>query len=173
MTIPTIYDLRTERGPLCEYCKERQAEQRHHCLVPDRKRFHEEVTVKENLMAVCAYCHTGICVLDRREVRIWFYDVQCNRYGVDHMEDWLKSLPAKLWISGRIDFIGNENNLLAKGCFHKLCGTSGLTGREPQEQTPQLKHNTSLQVSQSSMPAAGWCSEGGVPGIGTLSRPTP
>lgn len=100
---PSIWDLRRERGNLCEYCHEREAEQRHHCLVGDLKRYHQELTVPENLMIVCSYCHTGICVLDRREVRLIFWAIQCKRYGVDYMQDWLRGLPIKLWQSGRID----------------------------------------------------------------------
>jgi hypothetical protein len=63
------------------------------------------LTVKENIMQACAYCHTGICVLDAWEVKRWFWGVQCKRYGVDHMEDWVHSLPDKLRISGRLDFV--------------------------------------------------------------------
>ncbi len=106
---PSIWDLRRERGRLCEWCKERPMEQRHHALIGDLKRFHKELTVIENLMGVCAYCHTGICVLDRREVRRMFYEVQCRRHGPDHMEDWVNSLSPKLQISGRIDFLPERN----------------------------------------------------------------
>jgi hypothetical protein len=105
VTLITIWDLRRERGPLCEWCHKRPAEQRHHALVPDLRRWHEELTVKENIMQACAYCHTGICVLDSYEVRQWFWGVQCKRYGVDHMTDWVHSLPDKLRISGRLDFV--------------------------------------------------------------------
>jgi hypothetical protein len=100
----TIWDLRRERGSLCEWCNKREAEQRHHALVPDLKRFHEELTVKENIMQACGYCHTGTCVLDSYEVKQWFWARQCERYGVDHMQDWLASLPVKLRYSGRLDF---------------------------------------------------------------------
>jgi hypothetical protein len=104
----TIWDLRRERGPLCEYCHKREAEQRHHALIPSIKRWYEILTVPENLMQACAYCHTGICVLDSYEVRQWFWGVQCKRYGVDHMEDWVHSLPDKLRISGRLDFVESK-----------------------------------------------------------------
>jgi hypothetical protein len=60
--------------------------------------------VKENIMQACGYCHTGICVLDSYEVKQWFWARQCERYGVDHMQDWLASLPVKLRYSGRLDF---------------------------------------------------------------------
>jgi hypothetical protein len=101
----TIWDLRRERGPLCEWCHKRPAEQRHHALIPSIKRWYDILTVPENIMQACAYCHTGICVLDGWEVRRWFWGVQCKRYGVDHMTDWVHSLPDKLRISGRLDFV--------------------------------------------------------------------
>ena len=101
----TVMELRRLRGALCEWCKKRQAEQRHHALVPDLKRFHAELTVKENIMQACAYCHTGICVLDSYEVKRWFWGKQCERYGVGHMLDWVDSLPVKLRYSGRLDFV--------------------------------------------------------------------
>jgi hypothetical protein len=34
--------------------------------------------------------------------------VQCKRYGVDHMTDWVHSLPDKLRISGRLDFVESK-----------------------------------------------------------------
>lgn len=90
---------------MCEWCHKREAEQRHHCLIHDSKRFHGELTVKENLMAVCAYCHTGECLLNGYDIRLWFWSIQCERYGIDHMLDWLESLPVKLRYSRRIDFV--------------------------------------------------------------------
>ncbi len=58
-------------------------------------------------MLVCWYCHTGICVLDSYEVKQWFWSIQCARYGVGHMMDWVAGLPYKLHISGRLDFVEN------------------------------------------------------------------
>jgi hypothetical protein len=66
------------------------------------------LTVPENIMQACQYCHTGIMVLDTYEVRRWFWQRQCERYGVGHMTDWIESLPAKLKISGRLDFVSNR-----------------------------------------------------------------
>lgn len=105
MTEITIYDLRRERGQYCEWCGEREMEQRHHCLVHDSKRFHSELTVRENLMGVCWQCHTGDCKVNGYEVRVKFFERQCRRYGLPHMLEWVASLPVKLMYSRRIDFI--------------------------------------------------------------------
>jgi hypothetical protein len=101
----SVSDLRRIRKTFfCEWCHQRPGEQRHHCLIHDTKRFHLELTVEENLMLVCCYCHTGICVLDGYEVRRWFWELQCKRYGVDHMLKWVEGLPDKLKIT-RLDFM--------------------------------------------------------------------
>jgi hypothetical protein len=108
----TVTELRQKRKTTkCEWCKKREAEQRHHCLIHDSKRFHEELTVEENLMLACSYCHTGVCVLNGYDIRVWFWGKQCERYGIDHMLDWVDSLPDKLRYSGRLDFM-NECNAM-------------------------------------------------------------
>jgi len=101
----TIFDLRRERGVLCEWCGEREAIERHHALIHDIKRWHDILTVKENIMQACEVCHRGECVLNGYDVRVKFWQIQCARYGVEHMEDWVNSLPVKLTYSRRIDFV--------------------------------------------------------------------
>lgn len=101
----TIWDLRRERGSLCEWCGEREAIERHHALIHDIKRWHDILTVKENIMQVCDVCHRGECVLNGYDVRVKFWQMQCKRYGVDHMLEWVASLPVKLMYSRRIDFV--------------------------------------------------------------------
>jgi hypothetical protein len=125
----TIWDLRRERGALCEWCHKRQAEQRHHALIPSLKRWYDILTVPENLMQACAYCHTGICVLDAWEVKRWFWGVQCKRYGVDHMTDWVESLPDKLKVSGRLDFVTERNTHERRGRVSKVIQGKDSTHR--------------------------------------------
>jgi hypothetical protein len=103
----SVLELRAKRGHLCEWCHKREGVERHHCLIHDSVRFHEELTVEENLMLACSYCHTGICVLNGFDVRVEFWKRQCERYGPDHMLDWLDSLPDKLRYSRRFDFVSN------------------------------------------------------------------
>jgi hypothetical protein len=101
----TVLELRQKRKGLCEWCHKREGTERHHCLIHDSKRFHEELTVEENLMLACSYCHTGVCVLNGYDIRVWFWGRQCERYGIDHMLDWVQGLPDKLRYSGRLDFM--------------------------------------------------------------------
>ena len=127
----TVLELREKRKTrLCEWCHKREGVERHHCLIHDTKRFHEELTVEENLMLAWSYCHTGVCVLNGLDVRLWFWGVQCERYGVDHMLDWLDSLPVKLRYSRRFDFLQHfeANNTRAE---RALCPNKSTPARVP------------------------------------------
>jgi len=104
----TIHELRRERGPMCEKCGIREAVERHHALIHDVKRFHEQLTCKENIMQACDVCHRGECVLNGYDMRVWFWGVQCERYGKKYMKRWITKLLAdcpKLEYSRRIDFV--------------------------------------------------------------------
>ena len=101
----SVLELRQKRGHLCEWCHKREGVERHHVFIHNSKRFHDELTVEENLMLACSYCHTGVCVLNGLDVRQWFWGVQCERYGIGHMLDWLGDLPDKLRYSRRVDFL--------------------------------------------------------------------
>ena len=83
------------RGWYCEYCHLRRATQKHHALFGRMKRY-PELDAEENMMIVCPDCHTGKELLDTQEVREWFWKIQCERYGLDHMLAWIKSLPLKV-----------------------------------------------------------------------------
>jgi ribosomal protein L32 len=85
-----------ERGMLCECCGTRQWTELHHCLVHDSKRLHKQVTVPENLMAVCRNCHP---YLNGHEVRKRFAMKQLER-GYD-IALWYNNLNMKIkeaWI---------------------------------------------------------------------------
>jgi hypothetical protein len=85
-----------ERGNLCEFCGRRSWEDLHHCIVHDNKRIHKQVTVPENLMAVCRTCHPH---LNGHEIRVRFALKQIER-GYDIIR-WYKELPMKIkerWI---------------------------------------------------------------------------
>lgn len=83
------------KRPLCENCYERGATQLHHCLVRDSKRYHELVTVEENLMPVCEVCHTSLeQTVNRFEVRVKFAERQVER-GYD-IAKWYNELPIKV-----------------------------------------------------------------------------
>lgn len=87
--------LMFQRGRMCEYCGQRPAIDLNHCLIHDAKRYHKALTVEENLELVCTECH------QREYVHTWehakqFWVIQCERYGVDHMQAWLADLPLKV-----------------------------------------------------------------------------
>lgn len=88
-------DLIRKRGYNCEWCKVRTATDLHHALIP-RMKGKIELDAEENLMIACHSCHVGKELLDTQEVREYFWGVQCNRYGIDHMIKWMKSLPLKV-----------------------------------------------------------------------------
>ena len=88
-------DLIERRGWMCQWCKIRPATDLHHALI-GRMKGHPELDCEENYMTACAKCHTGDELLDTQEVKIWFWNVQCQRYGLDHMQEWVKSLPLKV-----------------------------------------------------------------------------
>ena len=88
-------DLIRKRNYVCEYCKIRPATDLHHALI-GRMKGHPELDCEENFMVACARCHTGDELLDTQEVKEWFWNVQCDRYGHTHMLNWVKSLSLKL-----------------------------------------------------------------------------
>lgn len=103
VTVEQLRQIRKTR--LCEWCNSRAGVERHHCLIHDAKRYHDVLTVEENLMLACPECHTGTRILNSKMVRAWFWHRQVKRYGLEHMEEWLESLPDKLKWSGRVDFV--------------------------------------------------------------------
>ena len=74
----------------------------HHALISRLRRFPELDTV-ENLVLVNHAEHISR-KFDNVEWRKKFWQLQCKRYGLEHMEEWIENLPAKL-DRGRIDFI--------------------------------------------------------------------
>lgn len=107
----TVEDLqRIRKSYVCEWCRLRRGVERHHCLIHDTKRFHDVLTVEENLMLACPVCHTQEGILNSQHVRAWFWSAQCKRYGESHMLEWLESLPDKLKWSRRVDFVKSVTN---------------------------------------------------------------
>ena len=88
-------DLIRSRGYSCEYCKIRPATDLHHALI-GRMKGHPELDCEENFMVACHYCHVGKELLDTQDVKLWFWNVQCDRYGYDHMIAFIKDLPLKV-----------------------------------------------------------------------------
>jgi hypothetical protein len=79
----------------CELCGWRRATQLHHCLVHDSKRYHDLITVPENLMPVCEICHTSLAqVANGYEVKRTFAERQVA-LGYD-IAGWYGRLPLKI-----------------------------------------------------------------------------
>lgn len=92
-----------EKRPICELCNKNMATQLHHCLVHDMKRFHDLLTVEENLMPVCAECHTGLGqIANGYKVRRAFAYRQVKR-GL-HVSEWYRSLPLKYYEAWLLNF---------------------------------------------------------------------
>jgi len=83
-----------KRGIFCEYCHARKGTTLHHCLY-HRKKGAAFLDCEENLELLCSECHSK-GVVNSFEHRIDFYNVQCQRYGKEHMENWNNSLPLKV-----------------------------------------------------------------------------
>lgn len=88
------------KRPVCELCGHRLATDLHHCIVHDSKRYHDLVTVEENLMPVCSVCHTSLEQnANGFDVRLKFARTQVAKgYNVS---EWYRRLPLKIkeqWI---------------------------------------------------------------------------
>ena len=90
-----------ERGARCECGCGKPAQDAHHCLIGRRKRF-PELDCPENIALVNHDEHL-LRRFDNLEWRRYFWKRQVDRYGLDHMMQWVESLPDKL--KGRLDFI--------------------------------------------------------------------
>jgi hypothetical protein len=73
----------------------------HHCLIGRRKGF-PELNAPENLILVNHLEHISR-KFDNLEWRRKFWKIQCDRYGEQHMKQWVASLPDKL--RHRLDFM--------------------------------------------------------------------
>ena len=91
-----------KRGPYCESGSGKIGHDLHHCLIPRQKRYRAWLDTPENLMLVNHYDHIA-GTFDTWQWRCKFWQMQCKRYGLEHMETWIDSLPAKL--KHRIDFV--------------------------------------------------------------------
>ena len=94
-------ELFEERGQRCECGCGKLAQDAHHALIGRRKRF-PELDCPENILLVNHDEHL-LRKFDTLEWRRYFWQVQVDRFGYDHMKQWASSLPAK--IRPRMDFI--------------------------------------------------------------------
>ena len=106
-----LFDL---RGSRCECGCGRLAHDAHHGLVHRMKRF-PELDCPENILLVNHDEHI-LRKFDNLQWRRYFWEVQVDRYGHDHMMQWVNALPSKL--RHRLDFVNDHrrsNEILAHG----------------------------------------------------------
>ena len=70
--------------------------QAHHGLIRRDKRKAKWLDVLINKQLVCPVCHTETGYADSEENHIKFYQLQCDRYGEETVENWITSLPYKI-----------------------------------------------------------------------------
>ena len=79
-------ELADERGEFCEYCGVPGSDL-HHAIVPDKKSHKRLLFCKENLIILCGKCNVSKR-FDNKAGRVYWWGVQCVRYGVDYMLEW-------------------------------------------------------------------------------------
>ena len=94
-------ELFDERGYRCECGCGKPAHDAHHALIHRMKRY-PELDCPENIILVNHDEHI-LRKFDNKQWREYFWQVQVDRFGYDHMKQWASSLPAK--IRPRMDFI--------------------------------------------------------------------
>lgn len=103
----TVSELQDKRGYFCECGCGQQNHDRHHCLIPQiNKKGKTKWAIldeEENLVLVNHWEHTDLRKFDNLEWRRYFWKRQCDRYGKEHMQAWVASLPSKL--RHRLDFM--------------------------------------------------------------------
>jgi len=95
-------ELFNERGTLCACHCLRRADDAHHALIPNLKRFDKYVNDKRNIALVNHEQHISR-VFDNKIWRREFYLQNVDRYGQEAMDQWIASLPDKLRY--RLDFL--------------------------------------------------------------------
>ena len=86
-----------EDSPLCKLCKIRPAIHLHHAVISKgkvrNKKKHKYLDVKENALEVCGTCHP---FADAYDVRLSAWEINCRRYGIEHMIEWYDELPLRI-----------------------------------------------------------------------------
>src|SRR5688572_4957770 len=87
-------DLFETRGYRCECGCGKVAHDAHHSLIHRMKRY-PELDCEENINLVNHDEHI-FRKFDNKEWRKYFWQVQVDRYGYDHMINWVNNLPIKI-----------------------------------------------------------------------------
>jgi hypothetical protein len=87
--------LMQERGYICECCNDEPMTELHHCIF-HRMKDHPELDCKENFQGVGERCHHRNGKANSYVNKVAFWAAQCERYGEDHMIEWLAGLDIKI-----------------------------------------------------------------------------
>ena len=98
------WQLFQERGSLCACGCGQVAHDKHHCLIPNLRRFEKCVNDNRNIALVNHNEHINR-KFDNQQWRRKFYLQNVARYGQSAMDEWIASLPAKL--AHRLDFLNH------------------------------------------------------------------
>ncbi len=93
---PFLLDkIRKERDYWCECCGREYWTELHHCLV-HKEKGHPELDCIENYQTVCKRCHGtwggSFAPANSTVNRILHWHRQCERFGYNHMKDWLHKI---------------------------------------------------------------------------------
>ena len=86
------HELVEARGGICENpdCHN-PASDTHHCCIGDKKALKDILFTKYNLVLLCRKCNTSR-IYDNESGRLYWWGVQCARYGEKRMVSWLDSV---------------------------------------------------------------------------------
>lgn len=99
------YKLFLIRGNKCECGCGKQAHDAHHCFIPNLARL--DTNDERNIMLVNHDEHISR-KFDNRRWKLYFWNIQVERYGKDVMQEWVDSIPAKFRY--RLDFLPIDNH---------------------------------------------------------------
>lgn len=86
---------------LCDCGCGQEGHDLHHCFI-GRKKGYPELDDERNLVLVNHAEHISRA-FDNKKWRVKFWKVQCERYGIDEMLDWIRIIPEKML--SRMDWI--------------------------------------------------------------------
>lgn len=101
-------DLFSERGQYCECGCGLYAHDVHHFAIPDLKRFKAYADDPRNVVLVNHHEHVELKKFDNAMWRLKFWKLNVLRYGLEAMEDFRRSAPAKL-DKNRFSFLNTED----------------------------------------------------------------
>jgi len=75
----------------CEWCEEREAKEKHHCLL-NRDKDNPELDDPRNIGMVCRECHGQWIGTGGRLVKESWWNIKCAKHGEAEMQEWYSGL---------------------------------------------------------------------------------